>query len=79
MSSRVRKFLDGAYDKQLYLGPCIQIDLADMKIRLKGHPLSDTVFIATSKSQNITVIPIEFSREKVIRTVDYFYHMATCV
>ena len=78
----VRRFLEKARSGKAahtWLGPCIHIDIGAAEIRVKGHPLSDTTIIATSTSPNDIVLPIEFPRENVIQTVEYFYHMATCV
>lgn len=71
----IRKFLEKR-TAQTYIGPCLHIDLAAMQLKIKGYPLADNIIIASSISPNDIILPIDFPKERLIQTVEYFYHMA---
>lgn len=61
----------------------LTLDLESKTIFVKGYELSSfgggQTFLCSSQSSEMHRIPYTFSNEKVIATLEYLYHMITCV
>jgi hypothetical protein len=75
--SAIKQFIAGKSYSVDIKGVCISI--YSMSIQLRGYPLSadGSRWISCAAAPHVYEIPIMFPKERIITTVEYFYHMMT--